>query len=223
MTHQKRIAATKRMPLGRKSNKYIVCQSPGSHKKQESLALVVVLRDILKLLKTTREVKRILNQGKVKVNGKVIKNHKTAIGFLDEISFVDQKEYYLTIYNLLGKLQFKETSSPTPIPLMVRGKKILNKGIIQVNLSTGKNILLDKANYKVGDSVIIEKNKVKKHLKFEKGAKVFLTAGKHIGYSGTIENIKETTWPQTKMIIVKTKKGVFETPRKYAHIIEKEF
>jgi len=101
---------------------------------------------------------------------------------------------------------------------------MLPKGKTQVNLFKGINVLLDKkTDYKVGDSLIIEKQKVIKHLKFQKGANVFLTSGKHIGKTGTIEEIKEQKdWKQSNIILVKTKSGVYETPKEYAYVIDGE-
>ncbi|MDP3916952.1 MAG: S4 domain-containing protein [Nanoarchaeota archaeon] len=224
MTYQKRLSASKRTPLERKGTKYIAVQSPGPHKKEESMSLVVVIRDILKLSETTREAKKILNAKKVMVDGIPRKDHRFPIGFLDEISFTGIEDRYIGVYNKVGKLEFKKITKTLPKPMMITGKKILQKGKIQVNLFKGMNILLDKkAEYKVGDSLIIEKNKVIKHLKFQKGANVFLIAGKHTGQNGVIENIKEQKdWTQPTMITVKTKAGVYDTPKEYAYVTDGE-
>ncbi len=224
MSHQKRINSTNRTLLARKGSKYIACQSSGAHKKAESMALSVVLRDILSLAKTRREVKNSLNAKEILINGVSIKDHRFAVGFLDEISFTTSKERYIVSYNTLGKLYLKEQTKEIAKPLRIQGKKVLSKGITQINLFGGRNILLkDAKNYSVGDSLILEKNKVKKHIKFEKGAKVFLTSGKHIGNNGTIEEIKENqTWSQPKMIVVKTKDGNYETLRDCAYVVDGE-
>ena len=224
MSHQKRISATERMPLGRKATKYLVCPSPGTHKKIESIPLTIALRDILEITHTTRETKKILNAGSIMINGVPRKDHKLSLGFLDEISFKEIKDSYIVIYNQLGKFEIKKQNKSTQRVMRIIGKTCLSKGKTQINLFTGKNILVDKdLGYKVGDSVIIEKNKIIKHLKFEKGAKVFLTAGKHIGHNGVIENIKESkNWSEPKKVMIKTSRGTFETPKEYAYIVNGE-
>lgn len=224
MSHQKRTSSSKRSPLARKGTTFVSCQSPGPHRKAESIPLNVVVRDILNLVETGREVKKSLNAGLILVNGITITDHKLPIGFLDEITFTISKDKFVVIYNTLGKLDLKKQEKENPKAMKVIGKKTLHKGKTQVNLHTGKNILLDKTkDYKVGDSIIIEKNKVVKHMKFEKGAKVFLTSGKHVGHNGVIEEIKKNeTWSQPKKILVKTKEGTFETLRECAYVVDGE-
>jgi ribosomal protein S4E len=128
------------------------------------------------------------------------------------------------VYNTLGKLELKKQDKKVTRAMKIIGKKILAKGKVQLNLFTGKNIILDKkADYSVGDSVVVDKEKVTKHLKFEKGAKVFLTSGKHIGHNGVIEEITETeSWLQSKKILVKTKNGTFETSKECAYVLDGE-
>ncbi|MBT7786473.1 hypothetical protein HN743_00175, partial [Candidatus Woesearchaeota archaeon] len=218
MTHQKRMATSKRMPLGRKATKYLVCQSPGTHKKEESVSLVVALRDILQIVKTSRETKKILSTGDVLVNADTVKDHRFPIGFLDEISFPALKESYLVIYNQLGKFEFKKQTKAAQRPSRIIGKTMLSKGRTQLNLFAGKNIILDKdAGYKVGDSVVLDKNKVTSHFKLEKGAKVFLTAGKHMGHNAVVDEILDRVNLSTvQKIIVKIGKESIETAKEYA-------
>ena len=221
---QKRTSSTRRAPLARKGTTFISCQSPGPHRKAESMPLNVVVRDILSLVETGREVKKSLNAGLILVNGVAIKDHKFPIGFLDELTFTISKDKFIVVYNTLGKLELKKQEKDYPKAMKVIGKKTLPKGKTQVNLHTGKNILLDKTKeFKVGDSIIVEKNKVVKHMKFEKGAKVFLTSGKHVGHNGIIEEIKKNeSWSQPKKILVKTKEGIFETSRECAYVVDGE-
>jgi len=224
MSHQKRLAASKRMPVERKKGtKYLTCPAPGPHKKAESLSVSFILRDILKVVETSREVKKTLNAKKVLINGNPIKDHKFPIGFLDEVTLPDTKENYLVTYNKLGKFEIKKQDKLQSRPLKIIGKKVLPKGKTQINLFTGKNILVSKDTYKVGDSIITDGKKIIKHIKFEKGAKVFLTAGKHIGRNGTIEEIKpRKNWTQQQIVIVKSEKDTFETPKNYTYITDKE-
>lgn len=224
MSHLKRISASKRTSLERKGTTFLTCQSPGTHKKGESMALNVVMRDVLGVVDTTREAKKALHSEMVLVNGVAKKDHRLSVGFLDEITFPSSKETYIMVYNALGKLELKKQDKKVVRAMRIIGKKTLAKGKTQLNLFTGKNIVLDKkVDYSVGDSVVVEKEKVVKHLKFEKGAKVFLTSGKHIGHNGVIEEIKKTeSWSQPKKILIKTKNGTFETSRDCAYVVDGE-
>ncbi len=221
MTHQKRFAATKRTALPRKGTKYLTAVCPGPHMRAEALSVNALLRDTLTITTSTRETKQLLHAGAVHINGVVRKDHKFPVGFLDEVSFDGIADQYTLIYNTLGKLEAQKSKKGVRA-LKIMGKKAVQKGKIQINLFTGVNILLDKdKNYSVGDSVVVEKQKVTKHLKFEKGAHVFLTAGKHVGHQGVVEEIKKTeSWTQPNIIVVKTKEGTFETSQDYAYVVD---
>ena len=224
MSHQKRLAATKRMPIERKKGtKYVACPSPGTHKKKECMPVIIVLRDLLGILETAREVKKSLNAKKILINGNPIKDHRFSIGFFDEITIPDTKENYLVVYNQLGKFELKKQNKLSEKPLKILGKKSLGKGKTQFNLFTGKNIIIAKDTYKVGDSIILDNKKVSKHIKLEKGAKVFLTGGKHIGYQGVVEEIKPNkNWSQPQVIMIKSNTHKFETLKEYAYVLDKE-
>ena len=62
---------------------------------------------------------------------------------------------------------------------------------MQVNFYNGNNMLVDKNEYKVGDTLVLslkDKNIVK-HLKMEEGATVYLTKGKHVGSIGVLKKV----------------------------------
>ena len=66
----------KEWPLTRKGKKYVVVS-----RQRNGIPLLIVLRDMLKLGRTRKEIKKILNEGNVAVNGKMRKdldffNHK---------------------------------------------------------------------------------------------------------------------------------------------------
>ena len=84
-------------------------------------------------------------------------------------------------------------------------------GLGQINILAGNN------DYKVGDTLIVSvpENSVRKHLKFEKKAKVFLIGGKHMGETGTVEDIK-----QNRIIYKNDREEGLETLKKYAFVIE---
>ena len=82
----------------------------------------------------------------------------------------------------------------------------------------GKNVIITKDEYKVGDSIILDttSNKILKHLKFEKKANILLIGGKHMGLLATVEDIKGNT-----LIFTDEKGKNFETSKKYGFVVEK--
>ena len=81
-----------------------------------------------------------------------------------------------------------------------------------------KNILVEKSDHKVGDTILIElpSQNIKSHVAFEKGCQIYLTGGKHPGEVGILEEISGNK------IKYKQDKTVYETSKDYAFVIGKD-
>lgn len=219
-SHLKRIAMPKSWVLAKKKSiNWIVKPKPGAHPLERGVALAVILRDMLGYAKTIREVKNILLHKKVLVDGKRRKDHRLIVGLMDVVSIPEIKENFRIILNRKGKIaliKIDEKDSKIK-PCKITGKTPVKKKM-QLNLFDGKNILVDKDIYKVNDTVILSlpEQKISDSLKFDKGALVYLTAGKRIGVVGTVQDIK------TKTVIIKTAEEEFETAKKYCFVIGKD-
>ena len=222
----KRLGAPKSWPLSqRKGLKYIAKPMPGPHKLEESITLNVILQEILGYAKTRREVKRVLNQGKILINSIVRKDHKFPVGLMDILVIPELDKQFILLYDKTGKFMLHPINKEESENKLVRiiKKTLLKKGKLQLNFHDGTNLLVEKDNYKLGDSVILNKNKIKKHLKLEKGALVYLTSGKHKGRAGTLESIGKSNGFSKSKISVKSDKGTITTMKDYVFVVEKAF
>src|SRR3989344_577589 len=225
MSHLKRRILPKFLPVKiRKERKYIARPLPGPHKLLSSITLSTLLKDLLNHATTTKEAKLILNQGRLLVDGIVRKEHRFPVSLMDIISIPDLNEYYIILYKQ-GKLSAipitKEDSNSKPCKII--GKTIIKKGKLQLNLYDGKNTIVDKDSYKVGDSVILSEKAIKKHLKLEKGALVYLTEGKHKGVTGTLDELQHFQGLTKDRVILKVNNKKIITRKDYAFVINKEF
>jgi len=219
--HLKRLVAPRSWKIKRKGITFVTRPNPGMHSKKNSTSINVVLRDMLSYAKTTRDVKVILSKGDILVDGKQIKDHRFAVGLMDLIETPKTKECFRVLLDKKGKISIIKTKQEErKIKLCkIVGKSVIKKSKIQLNLNDGKNIIIDKNNYNTGDTLVIEvpEQKIKEHLKFEKGACVYLSGGKHKGESGIIDDVKD------HIIRVKPESGeVFETSKKFAFVVGKE-
>ena len=223
MTHLKRINAPKSWPVERKVNKFITKPSPGPHKLEECMPLVVILREILKIGKKKRDIKIILNNKKVLINNKTRKEYDFGVGIFDSLSIPELNKFYKILYNKKGKLDLVEIPKEETEHKLCKviGKTVMKKGKLQLNLSDSSNLIIDKNNYKVRDSVILKDNKIIKHLKFEKDSLVYLIGGKHIGTKGKIVEIKKYPGISKDILVFKIDKEIHETLADYAYVIEK--
>ena len=186
----KRNNIRKFFPIPRKGTKYVAV---ASHNKKDSIPLIVVMRDILKLVQNKKELKKALNEKQIKVNNKIIREINYPVCLFDVISLVSGKSYRVLL-SKNRKIVFNETADKEAKTKVykVEGKKMLSGKQIQLNLSHGKNIL-SKEKVNIGDSVVlnIEDNKIVKIIALEKGKHAYVTEGKHIGQQGKIEELME--------------------------------
>jgi small subunit ribosomal protein S4e len=77
--------------------------SSGPHKTRECLPLIVFLRNRLKYALTGKEVKSILMQRLVKVDGKVRTDSTYPAGFMDVISIEKTGENFRLVYDTKGR------------------------------------------------------------------------------------------------------------------------
>lgn len=191
--HLKRIAAPKTWILDRQQNIFTVRPNPGAHSLDTGLPLGMILRDILNYASTMGEVRKILNNKDILVDGKKRKDHRFMVGLFDVLSFPELKKQYRVVLDNQGRLVLVEISAAesTLKPFKVIGKTMLSNGKIQFNLYDGKNIITDK-KLKVGDSIVLELPQLafKEVLPLDSGAIVFLTKGKHGGDVGKLKEIK---------------------------------
>ncbi|OGJ21393.1 hypothetical protein A3K73_09170 [Candidatus Pacearchaeota archaeon RBG_13_36_9] len=181
--HLKRQEIGKSWPIPRKGTKYLVV---ASHEKKNGIPMLIVLRDMMKLGKNRKEVKKMLSEGVVSVNGRVVREDKFALLPFDALS-INKKTYKLG-FSDKGKFQVNEAGKEEMI-LKVLGKKILKNKRIQLNLLYGKNILSnEKVN--VGDSVLIKDRKIIKVIPLEAGREAIAFAGKHRGRKGEIKKVQ---------------------------------
>src|SRR3989344_6450651 len=104
MAHIKRLAAPKTWPIERKKTKWVTRPNPGSHPLERCLSLNFVLKEMLQYAKTSREVKKILNQEKISVDSKVRKDPHFPVGLLDVLTIKDTNEHFRVFLNKKGKL-----------------------------------------------------------------------------------------------------------------------
>ncbi len=217
--HISRLAMPKTWQIKKKGIKYVTKPLPGAHSLNTGIPINIVFRDILKYTKTNREVKNILNNQEVFADGIRRRNPRFIIGLMDTLSIPKIEKYFRVLLNKKNKLiLFPIKSAESAIkPCKIIGKKSLKKKI-QLNLYDGKNILVEKTDYKVGDTLLIElpSQKIKDHMPLKKGANVYLTGGKHTGEVGIIDDIS------VDKIRYKQDKSVFETSKDYAFVIGKE-
>ena len=181
--HQSRAETIRAAPIARKGTQYIA--RPANHASR-GVSVVMALRDMLKLARTSKEVEMMVRAKGIKLNGRVVKNLHESVKLFNILE-ADQK-YSLELLPT-GRFIFEPTKSSSRLCKII-GKKVLNHGVMQYNLHDGTNFI-SKEKHSVGETVEVDlENKVKKVHKMEKGKQIFVFDGRSAGQKGTIHNIE---------------------------------
>ncbi|MFH0874338.1 MAG: 30S ribosomal protein S4e [archaeon] len=203
--HMKRQTAPTTWRLDRKGSKFVTRSRPGKSLRL-SMPISLIFKEALKFCKTTKEVKSILQDKEVIIDGKRRKDIRYPCGLMDVISLPVSNEYYRIVLSTKGKLTpVKISNEEAGIkPCKIISKTMLKKGKFQLNFSDGRNLLTEKGNYTQGDVLVLKlpSHDIAEHLKIEAGHYALITEGKLIGKQGTIESI------DGNMVKLKNKDGV---------------
>ncbi len=185
----KRNSMPKTWPLARKGTTYVVMPK---NNLESSVPLLIVLRDMLEVAGNRNEAKKLIGLKKIKVNNKIIRDERYSLSLFDVLS-LDNRHFRLIFQNRKFALVEIKSKYEEKIAKII-GKKILNKGLVQANLSDGRNYLI-KEKFKVGDSATVDfkENKIKQILPFKENCNILFITGKHLGKIGKVENIDKKT------------------------------
>ena len=189
--HLKRQKIPNSWPIERKGTKYVVRPS---NDLEKSIPILVLLRDVLKIATTRKEVKISLNLKKVMVNGKLVRDEKKSLTLFDTLSLIPMKKHYRLDLSENGKFNLQEISDKEASKKIskVLNRRILKGKKVQLNLSDGRNFLSEmKCN--VNDSVLIDlvSKKIYACIPLNEKSNVFVFAGKHAGKRGKVAKIKQ--------------------------------
>jgi small subunit ribosomal protein S4e len=214
-------------PINRKRMTWAPRTRPGPHPRNNSIPLVMVLREILGHAKTAREAIRIISIGKVKVDGVIRRDHRFAVGLMDVLQIEGAAE----IFRVLPK----PNVGLTPMPIeqkeagfklcKIIGKKNIPGGKTQLNLHDGRNMIIQTRDprqktgeeYSVGGAMQIgfPGQKIISAVPFQAGALGLVVDGRNQGLMGRIESITPGTHARDKSVRIETASGSFETPAAY--------
>jgi small subunit ribosomal protein S4e len=183
--HLTRIESTKKFPITRKGDKYLARPLMST---EDSVSVSLALRNMLKLVKTTKELKQLIHHKMLKINDRIVKDYRDSIK-LFSIFEAGNQAFRLTI--LPTKKFTFETASDKKRLCKVIGKRLVSGNKIQINLHDGTN-LISKDKINTNDTIYLDfSGKVLSHIPFEKAKNVFVMSGKYTGLEGKVQSMKD--------------------------------
>ena len=225
--HLKRYKAPKSWPIHPKEDTWTVKPAPGTHAIEDSLPLLVIIRDILGLADNSREAKRLINTGNVLIDGRAKKDYKFPVGFMDILSIPKTGENYRILLDTKGRLTLHPISAEDAEYKLAKivNKSTVKGGKTQLNLHDSKNVIVEEDEYSGYDVVCLSvpEQEIKENFTFEEGVVVLVTGGKHTGELGKIQEvIVDQSSKANTVIIEKANKDTFLTLKDYAFVIGKD-
>ena len=181
--------------LDKLSGTYAPRPSAGPHKLRESLPLIVFLRNRLKYALNGREVKAILMQEHVKLDGKVRTDSTYPAGFMDVITLEATNENFRLVYDVKGRFTVHRITGEEASYKLGKVKRVAlgKRGIPYVVTHDGRTIRYPDPLIRANDTVKIDiaTGKAGDILKFDLGAMVMITKGHNCGRVGTLMHVEK--------------------------------
>ena len=211
--------------INRKEKRFVITVRPGSHPKNYSIPTAVLLRDTLKKVKTLREAKSSIYDGKVKIDGVTQKSLHHSIGLMDVIELDGTTDVYRLVPKQGHVLQpIKIDSAEKSKKLAkVKSKTNIKGGKTQLGFHDGRTIITDmKAN--IDDTCLLQipEQKILDVIKFEKNSQVIVTRGINTGRIGLVNEIKQGTFTLPKRISIIIDDNTVEIPVTITMVVGKD-
>jgi len=228
----KRLNTPAYMQIKRKHGKFFVKPSAGPHPSRFCLPLLHVVRDLLHIVDTHREAKKLIGLGYFKVDQKVVRDKRYPVGLMDVLSIDKMNKNYRILpdshYGLILQ-EIKEADNDFKL-CRINQKTTVKGGHIQLNLHDGRNILInikDPRNPKEAKDfsrmdvlkISLPEQEIIKTLKFKEGNMALIADGKNIGQVGKILSIVKRFGPKASTVSIEHDGSHTETLYDYTFIV----
>jgi small subunit ribosomal protein S4e len=209
--HLKRVYAPSHWMLDKLTGVWAPRPSTGPHKLRECMPLIILLRNRLKYALTYNEVKMIVKQRLIKVDGKVRTDMTYPAGLMDVISIDQTREHFRLLWDTKGRFAVHKIGAEEAEYKLCRVKKLATgkQGLPYVVTHDGRTIRLPDPDVKPNDTikVNIATGGIDGHLKFDMGKMVTVIGGNNIGRVGVMTH-REKHQGSFDIIHVKDKQGI---------------
>lgn len=192
--HLKRLFAPKDWMLSKLTGVFAPKPTAGPHKLRECLPLQVILRNRLKYALNAREVRMILRQGLVNVDGRKRADPKFPAGFMDVITIPKTGESFRIMYDSKGRFELVKVGEAEASTKLCRVNNVFTTSgrIPMITTHDGRRIRFPDPKIARGDTVAIntQTGKITEIFKARAGKVAMITGGANRGLVGEIVSIE---------------------------------
>lgn len=230
--HTKRLNTSKYTHINKKRYTFYLNTRPGTHSKDQSIPLISLLRDILKVAKNRKEAQIILNDGKVFVDGVVRKDGRFPVGLMDVVDIpLLKKAYRMLPHPKKGLYPLEIPDKEKSFKLCrIENKSTVKGGHIQLNLHDGRNITIEvkdptkpkEDKYKTMGvlKITLPEQEIKNYYPLNEESPILVVQGKNLGMTGSITEISKQFGPNANIVKIATREDVIhETAYAYSFVL----
>jgi small subunit ribosomal protein S4e len=228
--HLKRLPAPRHWPIKRKVAKFTTRVIPGPHPKEHCLTLAVLLREVLGYAENMREVKAILSNGDIRVDGEIRKDDRFPVGIMDVVEITSSGERFRLLPKQRGGLKLVSIDDDEAKFKLCRieTKTMVKGGKVQLGLHDGRTLLLPDgekpSDYQTLDTlkVGIPTQKLMKTINLDKGALAVVSRGKNVGIEGKVIEIEKRLGTHASTVTLQDSDGnKVQTALEYVFVVGK--
>ena len=213
--HENRLNGTSSRSYSRKMATWGIRAAPGPHSRATSVPLTDILRD-LAIGASAREIRSVLRQHLVKVNGRVRSDARFPVGLFDWLSVEGMPKPWRIIVEKHGRLVASERPvAKAPFKLSKISSKTMTAGRkLRFSTTDGENWTMGKSGLSVQDTVKwnLMDRKIIDEFALEKGQSVLVIGGQRRGSVATIEDVVSGTVTRSALVRLKPLEGeAFQT------------
>lgn len=214
-TRVKRQMAPTFWNIRRKKGRFVLRVKPGAHSKRRAYPLGIILRDVLKIANTMHEAERIVNGGKIKVDGIIRRDVNFGVGLMDIVELASIGQAYRFVpkdSRLLVPVSVNDDEKFKKL-LKITSKVAIKGSKVQYGFHDGRTVISDQ-KMRVGDTCVVQlpESKINEHIEFERGSVVLVTSGENAGSVGKVEDIRDGVFSLPKRAIVSFAERSVELP-----------
>ena len=214
-TRVKRQMAPTFWSIRRKKGRFVLRVNPGAHSKRRAYPLGIILRDVLKIANTMHEAERIVNGGKIKVDGIIRRDVNFGVGLMDIVELASIGQAYRFVpkdSRLLVPVSVNDDEKFKKL-LKITSKVAIKGNKVQYGFHDGKTVISDQ-KMRVGDTCVVQlpESKINEHIEFERGSVVLVTSGENAGSVGKVEDIRDGVFSLPKRALVSFAERSVELP-----------
>ncbi len=211
-------------PTHRKTHTFVTKPHPGSMQMKYVVPVVVLLRDVMGVVYTTKEAKYVVQNKFITINGTPAKTVKSPIGMFDVVEISKMNKKFIFVFNTLGRIKLIDVSDNL-LYAKVTKKTLVKGGSTQINTMNGYNVIVNSkeaAKITTNATIVVDilSKKIKSTLPLDVKSQVYVMDGKYRGQYGVVKEFTHYNGVAPDLVTLQIGDVEHITAKEYCYVID---